>query len=275
MVINDWKACYFFFIAVVFYRLLFSIQLKLCVRARLSGVCFSHLIVSNRRPTLEHNFSDHSVCLHSYCSHFIDRDICLAEWIFNTLWLYWKQQQQKHSILFLSLTDQFHFFFSFLSTFITLACVLFRWAVSVSHHYLEMCFQMKQYNSSRFSIHLVNQWSEFTGYLCQQSPSGKLWIQTFSIKTANHHFWKMCIQDVLTIKTRDDASERDGTWRWRVNHTKKYSWKIKFSLTTSIFSDCLICNITSVLRLALLAFAGFFSSIFWSVLFGWAVRKSG
>lgn len=109
MVINDWKACYFFFIAVVFYRLLFSIQLKLCERARLSGVCFSHLVVTNRRPTLEHNFSDHSVCLHSYCSHFIDRDICLAEWIFNTLWLYWKQQQQKHSFLFLLLAAQFFF----------------------------------------------------------------------------------------------------------------------------------------------------------------------
>lgn len=110
MVINDWKACYFFFIAVVFYRLLFSIQLKLCERARLSGVCFSHLVVTNRRPTLEHNFSDHSVCLHSYCSHFIDRDICSAEWIFNTFWLYWKQQQQKHSFLFLLLAAQFLFF---------------------------------------------------------------------------------------------------------------------------------------------------------------------
>lgn len=115
---------------------------------------------------------------------------------------YIENNNNKNTRFFFSYSLPNFFFSSFLSTFITLACVLFRWAVSVSHHYLEMCFQMKQYDSSRFSIHLVNQWSEFTGCLCQQSPSGKLWIQAFSIKTANHHFWKMCVQDVLTMKTR-------------------------------------------------------------------------
>lgn len=131
-----------------------------------------------------------------------------------------------------------------------------------------------QYDSSRFSIHLVNQWSEFTGCAfankVRQANSG---FKHFQLKQQIIIF-ERCVFKMYWRWRRDDVSERDGTWRWRVNHTQKYSWKIKFSLTTSIFSDCLICNITSVLRLALLAFA-FFLSIFWSVLFGWAVRKSG
>lgn len=70
--------------------------------------------------------------------------------------------------------------------------------------------------------------------------------------------FERCVFKMYWRWSRDERSERDRAWRWRVNHTQKYSWKIKFSLTTSIFSDCLICNITSVLRLALLAFASYF-----------------
>lgn len=152
MVINDWKACYFFFIAVVFYRLLFSIQSKcfffLCASVSCAYVFPFAVFRSAENNTFTPVFpTDQYVSVADHCSHSSDRDTCLAECIFNSCCLLATFGKQRTLIpLLFCFSFPIVLFFALSILFIYILSLhllarqveLFRWAVSVSHHYLEM-----------------------------------------------------------------------------------------------------------------------------------------